>query len=62
MRVTESSINTTVINGLQQSLSGLSSLEESISSGKRVNEPSDDPLAASKITSLNDLISQNMTL
>jgi flagellar hook-associated protein 3 FlgL len=44
-RVTQASINTTTMRGLQVNLSSLQKLQEQLSSGKRVARPSDDPTA-----------------
>ena len=47
----ETFINTTLAN-VQQSTSNMSKLQEQISTGKKINRPSDDPAGARKILSL----------
>jgi len=44
-RVTQTSIGATTLRGLQGNLSSLQKLQEQLSSGKRVQQPSDDPSA-----------------
>jgi flagellar hook-associated protein 3 FlgL len=44
-RITQSTLSTTALRGLQGSLSRVQTLQQQLSSGKRVSAPSDDPAA-----------------
>lgn len=44
-RITQSTMSTTALRGLQTSLGLVQELQQQLSSGKRVNRPSDDPAA-----------------
>jgi flagellar hook-associated protein 3 FlgL len=44
-RITQSTMSTTALRGLQTSLGVVQDLQQQLSSGKRVNSPSDDPAA-----------------
>lgn len=48
-RVTERSIATNVLNGLQGNLQRLGDIQQQLSSGKQVSQPSDSPTAAIEI-------------
>jgi len=48
MRVTNKMVNDTVLMNLNRSLTRYMALEESMSSGRRINKPSDDPIGTQK--------------
>jgi flagellar hook-associated protein 3 FlgL len=58
-RITQRSIATHTLNGLQTSLSRLSDLQEKLSSGRQLNRPSDSPTGAANAMSLRSEIAAN---
>jgi flagellar hook-associated protein 3 FlgL len=48
IRITQNIINQSMLRNVNQSYKGLSKLQDEISSGKRINRPSDDPFGASQ--------------
>ena len=57
MRVSTNQINTLAINGILDQQSKLSTIQNQLSTGKRVINPSDDPITAAKSISINQAIS-----
>lgn len=57
MRVTNKMMHNQFISNLNRNLRDLLKLQEQISSGKKVNKPSDDPVAASRIVAYKDQLS-----
>ncbi len=59
MRVTQSMLNTNMLRNLNNSMNGMNKYMDMLASGKRVNRPSDDPVAAVRTmyhkTSLNEI-------
>lgn len=58
MRVSDKSLYNTITNNLQTGLEKLLQLQESASSGKRINRPSDDPSGAMKVMDYDTAISK----
>lgn len=58
MRISTAQQFTNSVNNMQRSQNELARLQEQISSGKRVNRPSDDPVAASQIVKLEREVAQ----
>lgn len=58
MRVTDKSLFNTVSNNLQANIEKLLQLQESASSGRRINRPSDDPAGAMKVIDYDTAISK----
>lgn len=61
IRISSQQIFSSGINRLQELNSNLNSTQQQISSGKRVNNPSDDPVAAARILKLNQELSRVST-
>jgi flagellar hook-associated protein 3 FlgL len=57
-RITDLMASQNVLTGVEADLSTLNQTEQELSTGKRVNQPSDDPYAASVILQLNGNLSQ----
>ncbi len=55
-RVSQQSIYSTILSNLQRTFYNLTKTNESISSGKKVNRPSDDPLSGSTILSMRSVL------
>ncbi|MBI5191914.1 MAG: flagellar hook-associated protein FlgL [Nitrospirae bacterium] len=58
MRVSDKSLYNTITNNLQAGLERLLQLQESASSGKRINRPSDDPSGVIKVMDYDTAISK----
>ena len=58
MRVSDKVLYNTVTNNLQQNLEKMLELQESGSSGKRINRPSDDPIGVMKVIDYTTAISK----
>jgi flagellar hook-associated protein 3 FlgL len=58
MRVSDKVLYNTATNDLQQNLEKLLGLQEKVSSGKRINRPSDDPAGAAKVVDYNTALSR----
>ena len=58
MRVSDKVMYNTTTQNMQMSLEKILKLQENISSGKRINHPSDDPIGAMKIIDYNTSISK----
>lgn len=58
MRVSDKVLYNTVTNNLQQNLEKMLKVQESASSGKKINHPSDDPVGAMKIMDYDTAISR----
>lgn len=61
IRISSQQIFSSGINRLQELNSNLNSTQQQIASGKRVNKPSDDPVAAARILKLNQELSRVST-
>ena len=59
MRVTQQSLINNFLNNLTQTNKDLLKVSQEISSGKRVERPEDDPIAASAITRINSQLAEN---
>jgi flagellar hook-associated protein 3 FlgL len=59
MRISTSMMNTRAINSMSNAQSQLQTLQDQISSGKKVTRPSDDPVAAARIMQLQQLQANN---
>ncbi len=59
MRVTNQMMSNNFITNLNAHLEKMNRLQEEISSGKKVNRPSDDPLSASKIVEIEHQLKMN---
>ena len=59
MRITESNLAADFLNNVNNTRDRISVLQDQLSSGKRVNKPSDDPGAADMILRFNQSISRN---
>jgi flagellar hook-associated protein 3 FlgL len=57
-RITELMTTTQTLSNLSDDLNNLNSTEEELSSGKKINEPSDDPYGESVVISLNSQLSK----
>ncbi len=58
-RITNSMLNNNYVRNLQTNLGNMSTLQNQLSSGKKISSGADDPRAAAQIMSLNDDISSN---
>lgn len=58
MRISDKIIYNTVTNNLQRNLEKLLEVQESASSGKRINRPSNDPIGVMKVIDYNSAISK----
>lgn len=58
-RITNSMLNANYVRNLQTNLGNMSTLQNQLSSGKKISSGADDPRAAAQIMSLNDDISAN---
>ncbi len=58
MRVSNKMLYNTVMGNMQRNLEKLLDLQESASSGKKINKPSDDPIGATKVINYNTAISK----
>lgn len=58
MRVSNKVLNNTVMGSMQRNLETLMELQDSASSGKKINKPSDDPAGAAKVINYNAAISK----
>ncbi len=56
MRVTENTIATMVLSSLQQGMERLGNLQQQVSSGLKLNSPSDDPISAQQVVMLKGLL------
>lgn len=56
MRVSTNQIQQVAINAMLDQQSRLSKVQEQVATGKRISKPSDDPVAASKVVKLNDIL------
>ena len=52
MRITEAMLNRTIIDSINESKSYLGKIQQILSTGKRINKPSDDPLLISRALEL----------
>lgn len=59
MRITESGMQRTILEGLYRRVNDLLKTQESISSGKKINKPSDDPVGAAKVSAMKTIISRS---
>ncbi len=57
-RVTNSMMTTTFINDIQRNLKKTTELQHQISTGKKVNNPSDDPIGADRILDYRQIVGQ----
>jgi flagellar hook-associated protein 3 FlgL len=57
-RITELMTTTQTLSNLSNDLNNLNTTEEELSSGKKINEPSDDPYGASVVVDLNSQLSK----
>ena len=55
MRVTTQSLSTQIIDGLQQAYHRLAKAQEAVTTGRRINQPSDDPIGAVRVLGLRTL-------
>src|SRR3990172_10822677 len=58
MRVSNSLLSNTVMGNMHRNLEKLLELQISVSSGKKINKPSDDPAGAAKVINYNTAISK----
>jgi len=58
MRVSNSLLSNTVMGNMHRNLEKLLELQISVSSGKKINKPSDDPAGAAKVINYNSAISK----
>lgn len=58
MRVSDKLLYNTVTNNLQQNLEKMLKIQEKVSSGRRINHPSDDPIGVMKVMDYNTAISR----
>lgn len=58
MRISTSMLNNTAVNGIMQDESALSQTQNDLSTGKSVNTPADNPVAAVQLLQLNNTNSQ----
>ena len=58
MRISTSMINQTAVNGILQDESALSNTQSQLASGKSINTPADNPVAAVQLLQLNNTSSQ----
>ena len=58
IRVTDYQQQTTILNILSQRVNDVSQSEMALSSGKKINKPSDDPAGAAKVSALNTALSK----
>jgi len=58
MRVSNNLLSNTVMGNMQRNLEKLFELQNSASSGKKINKPSDDPAGAAKLINYNSAISK----
>jgi len=58
MRVSNKMLYNSVMGNMQRNLEKLLDLQESASSGKKINKPSDDPIGATKVINYNTAISK----
>ena len=61
IRISSQQVFSSGINRLQELNSNLNSTQQQISTGKRVNKPSDDPVAAARILKLDQELSRVKT-
>ncbi|HEY3347820.1 MAG TPA: flagellar hook-associated protein FlgL [Nitrospirota bacterium] len=59
MRITESGMHRTVLDGLYRRVNELLKTQEQITTGKKINNPSDDPAGAAKISALKTVLSRS---
>ncbi|MFO7604007.1 MAG: flagellar hook-associated protein FlgL [Gammaproteobacteria bacterium] len=57
MRVSSNQTQLTAINAMLEQQAKLSAVQQQVATGKRISKPSDDPVAASKIVNLKDVMS-----
>ena len=55
MRVTTQSLSTQIIDGLQQAYQRMAKAQEQVTTGRRINQPSDDPIGAVRVLGLRSL-------
>ena len=58
MRIADSQLQSTVLNGLYQRVNDLMSSQQELSSGLRINKPSDDPAGSVRVSALKTVISK----
>lgn len=56
MRVSSNQTQLTAINSMLEQQAKLSAVQQQVASGRRISKPSDDPVAASKIVNLKDVM------
>ena len=56
MRISSNQMQQVAINSMLEQQSKLSKVQEQVATGKKISKPSDDPVAASKVVKLNDII------
>ncbi len=59
MRITENGISTNYLANINQAREKIVTLQSNLASGKRVQKPSDDPIASDTILRLQDALSKN---
>jgi flagellar hook-associated protein 3 FlgL len=59
MRITESGIHRTVLNGMYRRADDLLKTQEQMTTGKKINKPSDDPSGAAKVSAIKTVISRS---
>ena len=57
MRVSSNQTQFTAINSMLEQQAKLSAVQQQVATGRRISKPSDDPVAASKIVNLKDIMS-----
>jgi flagellar hook-associated protein 3 FlgL len=58
MRITTNMLSDQIINNLNIDLARIADVNKQVSTGKRINQPSDDPLGAQRVVNLNEAIAQ----
>lgn len=56
MRISTNQLQQVAINAMLDQQSKLSTVQEQVATGKKIAKPSDDPVAASKVVKLNDIL------
>ena len=56
MRISSNQMQQVAINSMLEQQSKLSKVQEQVATGKKISKPSDDPVAASKVVKLNDIL------
>lgn len=56
MRISSNQLQQVAINAMLEQQAKLSKVQEQVASGRKISKPSDDPVAASKVVKLNDIL------